>query len=464
VSRLFHAFSAHALLIALILTIQGSSYARGFLPAVNYPTGAEPFTVAIADFNGDGKPDLAAANYVDGTISILLGRGDGTFVPTKTHSICLRPIRIVAGDLNGDGRPDLVATCQTGSAKDIAVMLNSASGFLPSQFFNDGGTGAGPLVLADFDGDGILDLVVGDGPMVSFLKGNGDGSFQLPETSFPGFNIQWLVAADFNHDGHLDVAAADGNVGAVVLLGNGDGTFQSAMYLADNLDPVSVAAGDFNQDGHLDLVLANESKTVTVFLGNGDGTFQSPTTLEVGKGPRSVAVGDFNGDGALDIAVAIAEAGVAVMYGRGDGTFPLLRRFRTDGFSSNQSFVVAVDLNHDRALDMAVVNHFKSTISILMNSGGTFVTTTSSQNPAPVGQSVTFTAAIAPSLVSTIPTGTVTFADGATILATVPLDPSGQASFTTSSLSLGTHTIRTKYSGDPDFNPNTGKAITQIIQ
>jgi hypothetical protein len=99
-----------------------------------------------------------------------------------------------------------------------------------------------------------------------------------------------------------------------------------------------------------------------------------------------------------------------------------------------------------------------------MNSGGTFVTTTSSDNPAPAGQPVTFTATVAPSLVSTIPTGTIKFSDGATILATVPLDQNGQASFTTSGLSLGTHTIRTKYSGDRNFNPSTGKAITQIIQ
>jgi len=456
-----------SLVVVLLFLISASSsvYAsRGFLPAVNYPTGANPTSVSIADFNGDGKLDMAASNNVDGTISTLLGRGDGTFVPAQTYSICRNPIQVVAGDLNGDGRPDLVATCETGLAKNIAVILNSATGFLPPNLYSDGfTTGPGPLVVADFDEDGILDLVVSDAA-ISFLKGNGDGSFQPPQLYTTHDQTDSVVVADFNSDGHLDVAAGEMGVGADIFLGNGDGTFQPATFVTDVLSPVSVAVGDFNRDGHVDLVLANETKTVTVFLGNGDGTFQSPTTPEVGKGPSSVAVGDFNGDGALDIAVAIGEAGLAVMYGRGDGTFPLIRRFRTDGFASGQCYVAAVDLNHDRALDLAVVNRGINTVSILMNSGGTFVTATSSENPAPAGQPVTFTATVAPSLISTIPTGSVQFADGTTILATVPLDQTGVASYTTSGLSQGTHTIRTKYSGDSNFNPNMGKAIAQVIQ
>ncbi len=93
-----------------------------------------------------------------------------------------------------------------------------------------------------------------------------------------------------------------------------------------------------------------------------------------GKGRYPWPVADFNGDGALDIAVALAEAdGVTVMYGRGDGTFPVLRKFRTDGFSSSPWSIVAVDLNRDHAQDLAVTNQFKGTVSILMNSGGTFV-------------------------------------------------------------------------------------------
>ena len=432
---------------------------------MSYRTGAGAFSVAVADLNGDGIPDLAVPNSYDSTITILAGQGDGTFIHAKTFRSCASVFWLAAGDLNGDGRIDLVATCRVGLARNIAVMLNSPSGFLPPQFYEDGfADGPNSVVVADFDEDGILDLMVSDAE-ICFLKGNGDGSFQPAQLYASHGPTDSLVAADFNNDGHLDVAAGELSIGADIFLGNGDGTFQPATAVGDPLKPASVAAGDFNRDGHLDLVLADEGKTVTTFLGNGDGTFQAPVTQEVGKGPRSVTVADFNGDGAVDIAVTIIEAGgVTVMYGRGDGTFPLLRQFSAGGGNAGSFGIASADFNHDRASDLAVVDKDNHTVSVLLNSGGTFVTSTSSENPAPAGQPVTFTATVAPSLISTIPTGSVTFADGTTILATLPLDQNGVASYTTSGLSTGTHTIRMKYSGDSNFNPNMGPPISEVIQ
>jgi len=458
--------SLRVVVILLFLASSAVGDSRGrFLPAVSYRTGAGAFSVAVADLNGDGKPDLAVPNTFDNAVSILLGEGDGTFMHANIYRPCKGIFWLAAGDLNRDGRIDLVATCRTGRAKNIAVILNSASGFLPPQFYEDGfTTGPNSVLVADFDEDGILDLMVSDAE-ISFLKGNGDGSFQPAQLYASHGPTDSLVAADFNNDGHLDVAAGEMGIGADVFLGNGDGTFQPAILVGDSLKPVSIAAGDFNRDGHLDLVLANEVKTVTIFLGNGDGSFQTPVTQEVGKGPRSVTVADFNGDGAVDIAVVMSFAGgVTVMFGRGDGTFPLLRQFGAGGGNANSIGVANADLNHDRATDLVVANESENSVSVLMNSGGTFVTATSSENPAPAGQPVTFTATVAPSLISTIPTGSVTFADGTTILATVPLDQNGNASYTTSGLSTGTHTIRTKYSGDSNFNPNTGQPISEVIQ
>ncbi|HUK25639.1 MAG TPA: FG-GAP-like repeat-containing protein, partial [Terriglobales bacterium] len=228
----------------------------------------------------------------------------------------------------------------------------------------------------------------------------------------------------------------------------------------------SIATGDFNGDGHLDLVVANSSsnnsnKIASIILGNGDGTFQPPVAYTVGRVPYSVAVADFNGDGALDVAVAIANGSATVMYGHGDGTFPLIRQFAA---GVSPQFVVVGDLNRDHATDLVVVDYPGDQVPILLNAGGSYVTATSSENPAPFGQPVTFTATVAPSLISTIPTGSVTFADGTTILATLPLDQNGVASYTTSGLSTGTHTIHTKYAGDSNFNPNMGPPIVQVIQ
>jgi len=454
----------------LLFLVSAAAYAsRGrFLPAVSYPTGTDPYFVAIGDFNGDGKQDLAVVNYYDNSIKILLGKENGTFQSGKTLSGCMDSGAIQTGDLNGDSRADLIVTC-AGPVSGVMVLLNSASGFLAPTVYASGGTNPNSLVIADLDGDGILDVVVVHASgILGFLKGNGDGSFQAPSTYDVGGLADSVVAADFNGDHYLDLVVGGCDIGACLFLGNGDGTFQFSLGFSTGgeVHAGGLAYGDFNGDGHLDLAVANTSysssdKFASIILGNGDGSFQPPASYTVGKSPQSVTVADFNGDGVPDVAVAIGSGAVTVMYGRGDGSFPLIRQFAA-GLTA--WFVTAADFNRDRAEDLAVVDLAGDGVWILLNSGGTFVTATSSENPAPAGQPVTFTATIAPSLISTIPTGTVQFADGTTILATVPLDQNGVASYTTSGLTTGTHTIRTKYSGDSNFNPNTGQPIVQVIQ
>ena len=233
-------------------------------------------SVAVADFNGDGNPDIAVTNYSETSagLSLLLGNGDGTFRSAINYSL--------------------------------------------------NGIASGPLVAADFNGDGKPDLLVGN----VILLGNGDGTFQapLPISNSPSF--QTIVVGDFNGDGKLDVVIA--NPFLQIAFGNGDGTFQPFSPIMNGTFVGSpLVLGDFNGDGNLDLVVSVNNGT-SVLLGNGDGTFQSPISLPFAG--NLIAASDFNGDGIADLAIANSNSNiVSLLQGNGDGTFHLALSYTTTG-------------------------------------------------------------------------------------------------------------------------------------
>ena len=257
----------------------GACAQASFATAGTYLAGIGPAYIAVTDFNGDGKRDLAVANFNSDNISILLGNGDGTFGAAVNYGAGIRPSSLALADFNGDGKVDLAAT---------------NTGFDPAS-----GT-------------------------ISILLGNGDGTFQaaVNYANGTGSGPGSVAAADFNADGKLDLAVAnEASNNLSILLGNGDGTFQGAVNLASGNGPHSVAIGDFNGDGKPDLAVAVFGPgSVFIRLGNGDGTFQSVTSYAAGDGPTSVAIADFNGDGKLDLAVVNNVSGnVSILLGSGDG-------------------------------------------------------------------------------------------------------------------------------------------------
>jgi hypothetical protein len=347
------------------------------------PVGQGPEYMAMGDFNGDGKVDLVVPNNADGTVSVLLGNGDGTFQSQVTYATGYSPYAIVTGDFNHDGKPDLAVTnlgclpsgnCYPGSAS-VSILLGNGDGTFGQATAINTNSLVTSLATADFNGDGRLDLVVGasgnsGGDIVIYL-GNGDGTFQAGATypvggsGVPGS----IVVADYNGDGKLDLAVANGysSNGVSILLGNGDGTFQSAVQYATGLSPQSIATADFNGDGKLDLVVANGDPTansVSILLGNGDGTFRPHTDYSTGVGPASVTTGDFNGDGKLDLATADSDSNtVSILLGNGDGTFQANQDFVV---GATPVSVVARDFNGDGRLDLAVTNWGSNTVSVLL--------------------------------------------------------------------------------------------------
>jgi hypothetical protein len=274
-------------------------------PKGAFPTGAGSVGVVIADFNGDGKQDLAVSNANTNDVSLLLGNGDGTFKAPVSVPAGTPLSGIVTGDFNGDGKADLVVTAP--DKNQVLVLIGNGNGTFKAPASFAAGQTPTFVVAGDLNGDGKLDLVTVNQFLnggVSVLLGNGDGTFQAPQAIPSGGFPTSCTLADFNKDGALDLAVVDLS-GLSVFLGKGDGTFQSPQHYAAL--PLWVVAGDVDGDGKLDLMVSESvtgTSNVNVFIGNGDGTFQSIGHLFGGNQPLAMAVGDFNKDGKTDFAIA----------------------------------------------------------------------------------------------------------------------------------------------------------------
>ena len=355
-------------------------------------SGVTHTSVATVDLNSDGKPDLAIANYADASVSVLLGRGDGTFTAEARYSVKSTPTCVAVADFNGDGAPDLVVA-NYGSSQVSVLLGNGYGTFQPALNYPSYATSSGiqpySVAVGDFNGDGKPDLVVSNysntgfpfeaGATVSVLLGNGDGSFQPPVEYAAGSGPLAVAVADVNADGHPDLLVANNFSDNVsILLGNGDGTFRQALNADAGDRPVAVIVDDFNADGIPDLAVANSfAGTISVLLGSGDGTFRERVAYPTDPytDPFSVTALDVNGDGKRDLAVAMwfccdpedphALGTLNVLMGNGDGTFQLSLPFDRPAFIRHARSLVTADFNLDGKPDLAVVN--EADISIFTN-------------------------------------------------------------------------------------------------
>jgi VCBS repeat-containing protein len=337
--------------------------------------------------NNDGHPDLVAA--INGThfkgVSVLHGKGDGTFTTPQNIQLSGGVVSVAISDMNDDGYPDIVAAVANSSAltTEVAVLLGKGDGTFKSPQYSPGGALFQSLAVKDINGDGRPDVVVTTpgiffgSPSVSVLIGNGDGTFQAPQSYAAEEAPESVSIADLNGDDKQDIVVSnlirDGTIS--VLLGNGDGSFQAPQSYASGNAPVPLAVADVNGDGHLDVITGGRY-TASILLGEGDGTFKSPETFEVGLTPAGalastslygLSVSDVNGDGHPDLVFTdTATNTVAVVLGKGDGSFRAPNYYAV-GFLPTS--VAVADANGDGQPDLFIANEggHTSTVGVLLH-------------------------------------------------------------------------------------------------
>ena len=339
-----------------------------------------------ADFNGDGRLDLATGNLRSGDISILLGRGDGTFQDQLTNPVGNGPQDAVTADLNDDGHTDIITTNYY--SNDISVLLGNGDGTFQAARSFPAGEHPSALAVADFNGDGRLDVAVadsgdnGNGQGLSILMGNGDGTFQAPIFYPEGAAPSLIVAGDWTGNGVIDLAVANaGSDNVTVLLGNGRGGFQALppIPLGDQAgDPVAITAGDFTGNGVLDLAVVDQSTDgVSILEGNGQGGFVALPPISLGDDPlnlpNAIVAGDFTGNGILDLAVASvsldAPDNVSILLGKGNGKFALQPTTISLGTSFTPSSITTGNFFGGGPLDLAVADSTAHSVSLLQGDG-----------------------------------------------------------------------------------------------
>ncbi len=365
------------LIVFSLFFLCSNVYAFDFLPANNIKVGREPIFTAITDINKDNHQDLVVANSYSNFISVLLGKGDGTFGSVINFPVLSRPYNIAVADINNDGNLDLaVANYETDSnLNNLSILLGNGDGtFAPQKKFSVGDfqPRLTSVATADFDEDGNLDLaVVNFGQnRLTIMRGDGDGNFSKLIDLGTEIHPVTAAIADINQDGHADIVLTNMDSGSIyVFQGLGNGHFNTPLSFKTGYDPRALHIIDVDKNGILDFITGGNA--VSVLLGQGGFSFSGYKDYSLGAWPLSVAIADFDSDSKQDIAVPQRfKNGVDI--GTGDGTGALMPKLfiATGEYPRGAS---AGDFNEDGQPDLVVANTSHDTsplnnlISILLN-------------------------------------------------------------------------------------------------
>ncbi len=424
-----------------------------------------------ADFNGDGRPDLAGTGASPSgapSAAVIINNGDGTFRPEVDYPVVDYHEDLAAGDFNGDGRIDLVVTINS-PVINLSLLTGNGDGTFnaPVNFPNTSGLDSPSIVAEDLNNDGKLDVAIMhslacyNAPCVaattmSVMLGNGDGTFQPARELPAGRYMSYMTSGDFNRDGIKDLAIGSEDTELQILLGVGDGTFTKlpavnliSALMVGSCGDIDVA--DFNRDAIPDLAVAiGNGNGNVILLGNGDGTFRqsSQITYNATQAPHRLAVADYNADGFLDIARAMGYGNLGWMEianGNGDGTFqtPVAYLKPTTVNSTGAIYITSSDFNGDAKPDIALaVGGAGDSLNILLNSTGATTTTAPvtvsslTLNPSAVTGGSASTATL--SLSARVQTATTVRLTSSNAAATVPASVTVAAGASSASFTVGT--------------------------
>ena len=430
-------------------------------PPLIVPVGVTPHAIAVGDFDGNDRPDLAVANRSGGTISVLLQTIEHSFVVTQVISPN-QPYSVAAGDLNGDGHLDLVAA--NFGAPNVAVHLGSGTGtFTPYVLYPSNATTIS-VVIRDMDADGRSDVVTGNfgSASVSFFRGMGDGTLGARRDIPTGDRVWAVAVGDLDRDGALDILSAnEGSSTVSFVRGLGGGQFASALNTAVGPSPRGIAIADLEPDGDLDVVAQNGDGTVTVLRGAGDGSLAAGPALGQGGLAFGVAVGDVNGDGRPDIAsVQGGLQSLSFLLGDAGDQFEFW-----PGVSTGDSprAVAIADLDGASGPEVMIANAGANTVTILFSRTVLFpqpstISLRQTPNLTFYGQEFELRASVRPDTAQ----GTVEFRNGTSPIGSAQV-LTGVASLRVSSLQAGSRVLSAAFSGNSFVSASTSTEITHEV-
>jgi hypothetical protein len=471
-----------AVSVLVLCAVPGLASNLQFKPRRDINTNFQHLTgLVVADFNGDGKPDIAVTDNADKRVVVYLNNGDGSFsspISTTIQMSALGAGAIVAGDFNEDGKQDLIVGTIAGPQANIFLSGNGDGTFTQQQTL-PGSFGFFSAAVADINHDSHLDLIAGGNGTLYVYLGDGQGNFTLQPFTNQGPSDAFfsVVAGDFNNDGRIDfIATAFNSNNLRYFAGNGDGSFAAPSVLTNShiSNPRFLASADFNGDGKLDLLLGYPDVAVRIF-GDGDGTFQLfnllllPTPPPISPFPTTagapvVAAADMDGDGKIDAVVADSASNSmnVILNGGGSGGVPDFTASLPAAYNQMQ----IADLNGDGLPDIIATNYITQNISVFLSirqptQPTITLTGGASQSLAGTPQ-LSFSVQVT-GVQSLIATGSVTLLDGTTSLGQQTLNTSGQATFSAANPATGQHNFSVSYAGDSNYLAATSNVLPDLV-